>query len=1166
MNPKAIRFVLFTQIFGLSLVISPPLRAQVAGATLSGTIADAQGRVISIAKVSAKNAASGVTADTTTNTAGAYSIANLNPGDYEVAVSAQGFSTAVTKVTLTVGAKQEMDLSLTIGEIHQEVQVSGAVAQVELASSAMNAQVNATTIRELPLNGRDWASLATLQPGVASVRTQDQVEQIGAHARGLGMQLSIGGNRPTQNTYRLNGLIINDYSNAGPGNVLGGNLGVDAIQEFSVLTSNYSAEYGFTSGGVINAITRSGTNQFHGTAFEFIRNSALDAANFFENASGLPRAPFRRNQFGGSAGGPIKKDKIFIFGAYEGVRQSKGIPQRGFTLSDNARKGILNDDSSGARIPTQPGNQACAPATVCVNSEIAKFFTFYTPCPSAADLIGPGNNVCRYAFSSVRVVPDNFYNTRGDVRLSGRDSLNANYYYDRSTFSKPSTLNNTLDGFIVGRQGASLEETHVFGPGMVNTVRLGYNRTYGFGTDTLRVINPAAADASLGMFPGTFAPQIFPPTPFTGGLNGESVQNYTQQTYQVYDDAGHTVGNHNLKFGFMFLRYRETLFAPFMENGSVFFLTLQDFLTDNVFAVAGPPNLASIRSHDLFTSIPGLYLQDDWKARPGLTLNLGLRYEMETIPIEAHGLVHNLPTPGANPAPGNPFNTVFFTKNPTTKNFEPRIGFAWDPFRNGKTAVRGGFGIFDALPLPYELIINNAQTSPFNVFGAFSGCSFVMQPPLPQPQIPCAPVGSFPHAVAGLLANPPISNQSWNYAEPAPKRNYIYQWNLNVQRQLGNLAITVAYAGSRGFHNPFQIDDINTVFPTRTSAGWIFPNPVGSGVVRRDASGNIVSQSPRCISECSTMVNPFVNGPAGALVQTTLWQSKSWYDALEINVEKRISHGLQVQGAFTWSKTEDTSSGSFAGDNFAGDISPTVPWWDLRIVKGLSDFHVGRNVVINALWQIPTPAAFRGPGGWIARGWELGGIAELSDGVPVWPLDAGIDLMGQGNSEAIGFPDRVAGCPLILPSSGRHGSLQYINPACLTNAQAPNQAFFNANCDQNPPIGQKRTPVPLSSTGLSPLTCFNLLGNLGRNTVVGPGLFNVDFSMVKDNHISRISEAFHIQFRAEFFNILNHANFAPPIHNLVPFDSTGSPVPGFGRLDATQTPGREIQFALKVVW
>jgi hypothetical protein len=547
--------------------------------------------------------------------------------------------------------------------------------------------------------------------------------------------------------------------------------------------------------------------------------------------------------------------------------------------------------------------------------------------------------------------------------------------------------------------------------------------------------------------------------------------------------------------------------------------------------------------------VPGVYIQDDWKARRNLTLNLGLRYEFETIPTEAHGLVQNLPTPGTNPALG-PFNHEFFTENPTIKNFEPRIGFAWDPFHSGKTAVRGGFGIFDALPLPYELVINNAQTSPFHVSPSATGCAFA-NPPNTQP---CVSVGDFPHgpSATSTLSNPPIADQAWNYVQPNPKRNYVYQWNLNVQRQLpANLAVTVAYAGSRGLHNPFQLDDLNTVFPTLSPAGWIFPNPVNSGT----------PGGPACISECSAKINP--NITAAGFIQSTLWQSKSWYDALEVNFEKRMSHGFQVQGAFTWSKTEDTSSGSFAGDNFAGDVSPTIPWWDLRIVKGLSDFNVGRNLVINALWQIPTPPSFRGPAGWLARGWELAAIASVSDGTPLWPLSAGGDLMGQGNSEPIAIPSIVPGCSLINPSSGRTGNLQYINPSCFTNALAPNQAFANANCDQGFFTRYKAANPTLPAP--NPLTCINLLGNLGRNTVIGPGLFNLDYSMLKNTKITRISEDFNIQFRADFFNVLNRANFTAPVDNLQPFDGSGAPVGGFGQLDSVG-PAREIQLAIKILW
>jgi len=282
MNPKVAKVLVLSLVLGL--LFSVPLRAQVVGATVSGTITDPRGGAIPGAKVTAKNLANGVSTSTTTNALGAFSIANLNPAEYEVSSSAAGFSTAVTKVTLTVGAKQEVNLALKVGQVTQIVEVTGAAPTVETTNSTLSAQVESTTIRELPLNGRDWASLATLQPGVAQVRTQEVITQVGAVGRGLGSQMSIDGNRPTQNTYRRNGLIVNDYSNAGPGNVLGGNLGVDAIQEFSVITSNYSAEYGYTSGGVVNAVTKSGTNQFHGTAFEFIRNDVIDAANFFENA------------------------------------------------------------------------------------------------------------------------------------------------------------------------------------------------------------------------------------------------------------------------------------------------------------------------------------------------------------------------------------------------------------------------------------------------------------------------------------------------------------------------------------------------------------------------------------------------------------------------------------------------------------------------------------------------------------------------------------------------------------------------------------------------------------------------------------------------------------------------------------------------------------------
>src|SRR6266446_8782461 len=344
MKSKIGTYILFTWILGVCLVLAAPMRAQVAGATISGTITDPQGGALAGARVSARAVATAVTTDTTCNAEGAYNLLNLIPGDYVVSASASGFSTSEAKVTLTVGVKQALNLTLNVGQITQVVEVTGAAPQVELESSTVTGNIQGTEVRELPLNGRDWAALATLEPGVASVRTHPQGTQA---SRGLGVQMTISGGRPTQNSYRLDGALVNDYSNAGPGSVLGQNLGVDAIQEFSVLTSNYSAEYGFTSGGVINAVTRSGTNSIHGTAFDFLRNDKLDAANFFDNANGTHKSVLRQNQFGGSGGWRILKDRLFLFGDYEGVRESKGTPNPQFTISEAVRAGKVTDLANG---------------------------------------------------------------------------------------------------------------------------------------------------------------------------------------------------------------------------------------------------------------------------------------------------------------------------------------------------------------------------------------------------------------------------------------------------------------------------------------------------------------------------------------------------------------------------------------------------------------------------------------------------------------------------------------------------------------------------------------------------------------------------------------------------------------------------------------------------
>src|SRR5579862_6679607 len=484
MNPKAIRWMLSVWVLGLCLgLVSMPMHAQVSGATLSGTVTDPQGGAVPNAKVTARNVATGVASDTETNGSGLYTIPNLNAGDYEVSVTAAGFSTAVSKLTLTVGQKQELNIPLAVGEVQQNVQVTTEAPQVELESSTVSDEVESTTVRELPLNGRDWTSLATLQPAVASVRTQMTVGNSAISAgRGLGTLLTVSGARPTQNSYRLDGIIVNDYSNAGPGSVLGQNLGVDAIQEFTVLTSDYSAEYGFTSGGVINAVTRSGTNTFHGTAFEFLRNDKFDANTFFSNAGGLPKTELRRNQFGAAGGWRVLKDKFFLFGNYEGLRYVQGQPSTSnTTLTPTVKSGIITNLFTGEVLNLPAGTDTSKTGTVTtftptpIDANIAKYLGFWPAPSSGYNVVGgvgclplnkttynPGGcnpNVGKYIWQGNNVAHENFYTVRGDYKISDKDSLFSTYLHDYSQLVLPQALQNVPQEYDSWRQGLVIEET-----------------------------------------------------------------------------------------------------------------------------------------------------------------------------------------------------------------------------------------------------------------------------------------------------------------------------------------------------------------------------------------------------------------------------------------------------------------------------------------------------------------------------------------------------------------------------------------------------------------------------------------------------------------------------------------------------------------------------------
>jgi Carboxypeptidase regulatory-like domain/TonB-dependent Receptor Plug Domain/TonB dependent receptor len=1143
-------------IFGI--LSSFPVHAQVAGGTFSGTITDPSDKTIPQAQVSITNVATGITTTVMTNSDGFFSAPNLLPGEYEITVTAKGFNTETRKgISLTVGAQQVFNLTLHVGSAAKTVvEVTTEAPAVQLASSEISAVVNATTVRELPLNGRSWTDLAALQPGVDTIQTQPTFA-VGADRgnRGFGQQLTISGARPQQNNYRLDGISLNDYANGAPGSVLGGNLGVDAIEEFSVLTSNYSAEYGKTSGGVVNAVTRSGTKAFHGSAYEFLRNEKLDAANFFEAGQ---RTLFRRNQFGGAVGGPMIKDRTFFFADYEGIRQAKGIPNVDFVPSATARRGLLCPNPAGA-----PPSNPCTTTQLTpgpntdangVNLSVDKYLALYPPA-APGSLIGNGD-VGVFTFSAQQIINENFVTTRIDHKFSARDSLFGTYMFDRTPYTSPDSMGNVLLGSLTSRQIVAAEETHSFTPTFVNAVRFGYNHESVNNNQSVTAINPAAADPSLAAFAGRDAAFVHVGgglTDMSGGVGGLPTYLYRWNSFQGYDDAFFNRGTHAVKFGFAFERMLSKATALTDPNGIWTFGDLPSFLQGLPAKFQGGI-ASSLTPRNFRQNIIGGYVQDDWRTKPNLTLNLGLRYEMATVPTETNGKLVNLrnimdllPICGVLvPMSCSGVGPLF--SNPTLHNFEPRVGFAWDPFHNGKMAVRGGAGLFDVLPLPYQFTLLETQAIPFFQYITLRG--------IPFSQVPTVTTGNKLRST---------------FIDSNPKRNYVMQWNLNVQYQLTpSLASMVAYVGSRGVHQPFRVDEADLVIPTKPTptSGYLWPQV--------DVNGNLTS-GPN-----AGLPPPTINTNFGS-IRGMFYQGRSYFNALELQLAKRMSHGFQMQGTFTWGRSIDTSSATVAGDAFGNSIS-SLNWFDMKLTRGLSDFNVGRTLVVNGTWDLPFGKSFSGPAHWVADGWELGLILTVSDGVPFTPTwGTGSDPANTLSSDDFAFPNRLggSGCSTLTNPGNPNNYIKTTTPQCFAVPTAPDLAFWNANCDPAPvSLGygfdpqNPANPVPANNGNpppawLPPLACFNLRGNTGRNIVIGPGITSLDFSVFKNNHIKRISETFNVQFRAEMFNIINHANFAPPQvgdGNTDIFDGTGAPNPIAGALVRTTIPERQIQFALKIIF
>jgi len=917
-----------------------PLSAQTVNGTILGVVNDPQGGPVAKANVSARSLDTGVVRTTTSEDGGLYRIGNLPAGSYAVTASANGFKTETrTGIIVTVGADTTVNFAMALGAVTDTVSVTAEAPQVDATTSTGSGFANSITIGELPLNGRDWLQLALLEPGVSLGNTVVESDASRSQ-RGYGIAINIAGGRDTDNAFRIDGLIVNDYANSGPGSSLQVNLGVDAIREFSVLTSNFSAEYGRSSGGIINAITKSGTNDIHGSAYDFIRNSDLDARNFFDGKS-IP--PFRRNQFGGSVGGPIRKDKTFFFANFERLGELESLSSSVSTLSANAHNGILC------------ANTGCSQTTqVAVNPDVAPYLALY-PVPNGA----VSGNTGIFQYAAPMHGTENYVIGKIDQYFSPMTTLSASYSYDNALSVAPDNFDLKLASNPSRRQNAAINLQHLFSANVINNFRVGVARDHAGGNIDTDPMNAALDNPALGFLPGRNMGNIsiagvtgvFGGIGSGNGLSALRLFGYTAP--QAGDDVSWTKGRHNIRIGSSFERIDYNVNSADKPNGLWTFSSIQNFLQGVPSLFNGDfPGTDSIRGERM--SIVAGYIQDDYRLRPNFTINLGVRYEMGTVVKEINGKTANL-RDLTSPAVtiGNPYY-----QNPTLKNFAPRVGFAWDPFKDGKTAIRGGFAIFDIVPLPYLFITRMPRSTPFSIAGVLNN----------------PPPSSFPDEVFQLLT--PVTQRAV-HIQYNPDPSYKAEWNLTIQRQLARtLVLTTAYVGSAGVHLAHTVDDadqVPTSLVTWNGTNLIFPVPLPGQAIQR--------------------INPNFGQ-----IESTDFDGHSSYNSLQVNLMQRPLKGLTYQVAYTWSKSMDNGSTSFGDAENQNTSGPSYAFYP-AINRGVSDFNIPQNMVANFHYDIPIAAAFKSNviTKFVFGGWQVGGIYTIQTGAP-FTLKLSSDEADTGNS------------------------------------------------------------------------------------------------------------------------------------------------------------------------
>jgi hypothetical protein len=756
-------------LFVLSVAIA---RAQDTTGTILGTITDASGAVLPGVTVSIKNTDTSQSRTVVSDAAGRYRVPLLAPGHYEVTAQISGFQTMVRSgITVTVGQQAVVDARMSLGNVSESITVEGAAPLVETTTGTISNVVTEQQLGSMPLNGRDITQLVLLQPGVVMSRSSVQGSNVGQ-----GTKMSVAGSRPSQNMFTLDGTAYNDALNNTPASANGVMTGVETIKEFRVVTNAMSAEYGRAGGGVFNVVTKSGTNNFTGSAFEFFRDDKLDGKNYFDDE----KPDFRRNQFGGSFGGPILKNRTFFFGSYEGLREHKGITQVATVLDDSGRRGIL------------PGQ-----APITIPAAILPYLSLYPVAngPLIRTSAGAPTGLAEYTGIMNRKSNQDFGMVRLDQTFNANSSIFARYLYDDSIQDEPVNYPEWPNVVANTKHLLTVEQRQLFTSALINELRGGFNRSHPF-----EDVNPMNPRTDLAFVPG----KGFGELNVTGltdiGTDRTNPKKFGQDLYQLTDQLFYVRGRHAMKTGIDWQNFRYDGISDSRSRGRLRFRSVSDFLTGvtQQFEIAKP---GSDFERHYRQNLIGAWLQDDIKMSSQVTVNAGVRYEMTTTPHERDGKVSNL-RDIMDPAVtvGDP---LFL--NPTKKQFAPRLGFAWNVGGRGTTAVRGGYGIFYEEPLFYQ------YRSPI-----FRALPYVDRAVITRPNLPVT--------LASLASGGVPENEVMQYdLDPS----YMQQYNVNVQHQLPwDSAMTVAYMGSKGT-DLMGSADVNLALPQIVNGREFFPaNPV----------------------------------------------------------------------------------------------------------------------------------------------------------------------------------------------------------------------------------------------------------------------------------------------------------------------------------------------------